>query len=89
MAYQMVYPRSNAECVRLLLALGFRKKRGIGNAKHPEKYMHPKRRCICTNEKPFILVTHRYFDERGKKLMKKLECWEFTKKEIIDAYNKI
>ena len=84
-----VYPRSNKECVALLKTLGFKKKRGIGNSKHPEKYIHKSRRSRCPNDKPFILVTHNYFDELGKKMMKKIECWGFTKREIIDAYNSL
>ena len=81
------YPRSNAECVKLLLHLGFHLKRGTGRGKHPQKYMHSTRRSICLREPPFILITHDFWEQKGQVLMKRLECWEFTQDEIIEAYN--
>lgn len=65
--------------------LGFKTKKGIGRSKHPKKYVHPKKRNQNLNDKPFILITHEYFDENGKRLMKKLQNWGFTKKELEDT----
>jgi hypothetical protein len=78
----IVYPRSNAECIALLRALGFKKKLGTGRGNHPQKYYHPKRRNQNLNDKPFVLVTHEYFDANGKRLMKKLLNWGFTQEEL-------
>lgn len=89
MSGKEIYPRSNKECECLLVSLGFKEVRGIGNAKHPKKYKHKKRRCKCPNEKPFFLITHNYFDELGKKMMKKLLCWDFTKEELIKACREV
>jgi hypothetical protein len=80
-----IYPRSNEQCVRLLKALGFKKKFTIGRGKHPEKYHHPTRKNQDLSDKPFVLVTHEYFDAKGKRLMKKLRNWGFTKEELEDA----
>lgn len=82
---QTVYPRSKADCLRLLATLGFVKRRGIGRGKHPEKYYHPTRRNIRQGDKPFILITHEYYDELGMKIMRKLQNWDFTKAEIEAA----
>lgn len=84
MSPKTVYPRSNKEIVSLLKSLGFKKKLGIGRSKHPQKYYHPTRRNKDLNDKPFILVTHEYFDANGQRIMKKLRNWGFTKKEIED-----
>lgn len=84
MAPRTVYPRSNEEIIALLKALGFKKKGGTGRGKHPQKYYHPKRRNQDLNDKPFVLVTHYYFDDNGKRLMKKLKNWGFNKKELED-----
>lgn len=84
-----IYPHSNEECVALLLALGFRKKKGIGRSKHPEKYTHKTRRNQNLNDKPFILITHQYYDANGQRLMKKLLNWGFTKDEIEEACMKV
>jgi hypothetical protein len=65
-----------------LLLLGFEKKRGIGRGKHPEKYLHPTRQNLVEGDKPFILVTHEYFDANGQRLMKRLQHWGFTKNEL-------
>lgn len=87
MAPRPVYPKSNLECVRLLLTLGFVKDNGIGRGKHPEKYHHPYRKNIAAPpDRPFVLLTHDYFDQLGKNLMKKLQNWGFTKDEIEAAY---
>lgn len=82
MASPTIYPRSNAACVALLITLGFKKKRGIGRAKHPEKYEHPTRQNIRVGDKPFVIITHEYFPANGQRLMKKLQNWGFTKKEL-------
>jgi len=82
MAPRTIYPRSNAECVALLLLLGFKKKWGTGRSNHPEKYFHPKRRNQNLSDKPFVLVTHEFFDANGQRLMKKLQNWGFTKEEL-------
>lgn len=79
------YPKSNNECVCLLKNLGFKKKIGTGRGKHPEKYYHPKRRNQDLNDKPFVLITHEYFDEKAKKLIKRLENWGFSKEDIKNA----
>jgi hypothetical protein len=83
MAPKPIYPKSNEEIVALLKSLGFKKKQGIGRGKHPQKYLHPTRRNQNVNDKPFVLVTHDYFDDNGKKTMKKLENWGFTPEELI------
>ena len=88
MGGKSIYPRSNAECAALLKARGFKKKFGSGRGNHPEKYMHPKRRNQSLNDKPFILITHEYFDANGKRIVKKLINWGFTKEEIQDACKK-
>lgn len=80
------YPHSNLECVRLLENLGFRKKFGTGRGKHPEKYMHPTRRNQNLNDKPFVLISHEYFEQKGKLLVSKLEKWGFTIEEINEAF---
>ena len=82
MAPRTIYPRSNEECIALLKALGFRKKIGIGRSKHPQKYVHPKRKNQDLHDKPFVLITHEYFDANGKRLMKKLRHWGFSKEEL-------
>ncbi len=79
------YPRSNAECVALLKHLGFKKKLGTGRGKHPEKYHHPTIRNNNPNDRPFVLISHDYFDEKGKRLVKKLVLWGFDK-NIIEAF---
>jgi hypothetical protein len=84
MSPRTVYPRSNEEIVLLLKALGFKRKLGTGRGPHPQKYFHPKRRNQNLENKPFILVTHVYFDANGQRLMKKLLNWGFTKREIED-----
>ncbi len=76
------YPRNTAECVSLLIALGFAKKEGIGKGKHPEKYFHPTRNNTVPGDKPFIIIPHDYFDVLGMKIMKKLQNWDYTKEEI-------
>ena len=76
------YPHSNQECVLLLKELGFRKKVGTGRGKHPEKYVHPTKRNENSNDKPFVLISHDYFDEKGKRLVRKLENWGFEKDKI-------
>ncbi|HSX27553.1 MAG TPA: hypothetical protein VLG25_02115 [Patescibacteria group bacterium] len=86
MAPSSLYPHSNTECVALLKALGFKKKLGTGRGKHPQKYYHPKRRNQNLDDKPFVLITHEYFDANGKRLMKKLQNWGFTKEEIEEKY---
>lgn len=82
MAPRTIYPRSNAACINLLLLLGFKKKRGIGRGKHPEKYYHPTRQNNQPGDKPFVIVTHEYFDANGQRLMKKLQNWGYTKVEL-------
>lgn len=79
MSPKPAYPHSNKECVRLLLALGFKKKLGTGRGKHPEKYIHPTKRNENPNDRPFVLISHDYFDEKGKRLVRKLENWGFSK----------
>jgi len=44
--------------------------------------MHPTRRNQNLDDKPFILITHEYFDANGQRLMKKLLNWGFTKEEL-------
>jgi hypothetical protein len=86
MSPKILYPQSNLECVKLLKYLGFRKKLGVGRGgKHPEKYEHPTRRNQNPNDKPFIIISHEYFDVKGKKLMKKLENWGFSATELQEA----
>lgn len=85
MAPRTVYPRSNAECVSLLLTLGFEKKGGIGRGKHPEKYFNRTRQNVVEGDRPFVIVTHEFFDELGMKMMKKLQNWGYTKDEIEAA----
>ena len=82
MVSKTVYPRSNEESVALLKALGFKKKKGIGRSKHPEKYTHPTRKNQNLDDKPFVLITHEYIDANGQRLMKKLRNWGFSKEEI-------
>lgn len=82
MAPKPSYPRSNAECVKLLKELGFKKKLGTGRGKHPEKYIHPTIRNQNPNDRPFVLISHEYFDEKGKRLVKKLQLWGFSKEQI-------
>ena len=77
-----IYPRSNTACVALLELLGFKKKRGIGRGKHPEKYVHPTRQNLVEGDKPFVLITHEFFDANGQRLMKKLQNWGWTKEEL-------
>lgn len=76
------YPHSNAECIKLLLALGFKKKLGTGRGKHPEKYTHPTKRNENSNDKPFVLISHDFFDEKGKRLVRKLINWGFPEDQI-------
>lgn len=85
MAPRIIHPRSNLECARLLLTLGFEKRSGIGRGKHPEKYFHNTRKNNIEGDRPFIIIPHLFFDELGIKLVKKLQNWGFTKKEIEDA----
>ncbi|MDR0979575.1 MAG: hypothetical protein LBM12_00205 [Candidatus Nomurabacteria bacterium] len=85
MSPKIHYPQNNAECIKLLRRLGFQKRIGIGRGKHPEKYTHPTRRNQNSNDRPFIIISHEYFDEKGKKMMKKLENWGFTKEELQEA----
>lgn len=82
MSPRTIYPRSNEECVALLKLLGFKKKRGIGRGKHPEKYYHPKRQNQRVGDKPFVLITHNYYDSNGQRLMKKLQNWGFSEEEL-------
>jgi len=58
---------------------------GTGRGNHPEKYYHPTKRNQDLNDKPFVLVTHEYFDEKAKRLVKKLLSWGFTEAEIKKA----
>lgn len=88
MGGKSVYPRSNAECIALLKRLGFKRKFGSGRGNHPQKYIHPKRNNQAVDDKPFILITHEYFDANGKRLMKKLQNWGFTAEEIREACKK-
>ncbi len=81
------YPHSNDECVALLAHLGFKKKLGTGRGKHPEKYYHPTKRNENPNDKPFVLISHEYFDEKGKRLVKKLRLWGFPSEEIDTFLN--
>lgn len=76
------YPHSNQECIQLLKALGFKKKLGTGRGKHPEKYIHPTKRNENPNDKPFVLISHDFFDEKGKRLVRKLQNWGFPIDEI-------
>ncbi len=55
---------------------------GTGRGKHPEKYVHPTKRNENPNDKPFVLISHEYFDEKGKRLVRKLENWGFPKERI-------
>ena len=89
MSPKILYPQNNMECVRLLKHLGFEKKRGIGRGKHPEKYIHPTRRNQNSNDRPFIIISHEYFDAKGKRTMKKLENWGFSKEELQEAMKRI
>jgi hypothetical protein len=89
MSSRTIYPRSNEECVALLLALGFKKKLGIGRSKHPQKYIHPTRRNQDVNDKPFVLVTHEYFDANGQRLMNKLKRWGFSDEELNRAFKEL
>jgi hypothetical protein len=68
--------------VSLVLILGCKKKLGTGRGKHPEKYFHPTRHNTQQGDRPFILITHEYFDAKGQSLMKKLLNWGFTKEEL-------
>jgi len=77
-----IYPRSNAQCVALLEALGFKRKLGTGRGNHPEKYYHPKKRNQDLNDKPFVLITHEYIGANGMRLMKKLQNWGFSEEEL-------
>lgn len=83
------YPKSNSECIALLRALGFKKKLGTGRGPHPEKYFHPTRRNQSLVDKPFVLITHEYFDEKAQRLMKKLENWGFTRDELEEKYRNL
>jgi len=83
------YPHSNDECIKLLKELGFKKKLGTGRGKHPEKYIHPTKRNQNLNDKPFVLISHEYFDEKGKRLVKKLINWGFTKEEVYAVINNL
>ena len=76
------YPHSNQECIQLLKVLGFKKKLGTGRGKHPEKYIHPTKRNENPNDKPFVLISHDFFDEKGKRLVRKLENWGFPIDQI-------
>jgi hypothetical protein len=82
MGTKSVYPKSNKEIVTLLKRLGFSKKLGINRGKHPEKYQHLHRRNRDPNDKPFVIVSHEYFDEKAKKTVKKLENWGFSQEEL-------
>jgi predicted RNA binding protein YcfA (HicA-like mRNA interferase family) len=82
MGTKSVYPKSNKEIIKLLSKLGFKKKLGISRGKHPEKYHHPNRRNSDLNDKPFVIVSHDYFDEKAKKTVKKLENWGFSQEEL-------
>jgi len=83
------YPRSNDECIKLLLALGFKKKIGTGRGKHPQKYIHPSKRNENPDDRPFVLISHDYFDEKGKRLVAKLIKWGFDKNEVRTIINNI
>ena len=69
----------------ILKVLGFKKKLGTGRGNHPEKYYHPKRKNQNLEDKPFVLITHEFFDANGQRLMKKLQNWGFTKQELEEA----
>jgi hypothetical protein len=84
-----IYPRSNTEIIALLKSLGFKKKYGVGRSKHPQKYFHPTRRNQDLSDKPFVLVTHQYFDANGVRLMKKLQNWGFTEDELKEKCKSI
>jgi hypothetical protein len=83
------YPRSNADCVRLLRTLEFEKRQGIGRGKHPEKYFHNTRDNIVEGDQPFVILPHEFFDQLGMKLMKKLQNWGYSKGEIEAALHGI
>lgn len=87
MSPKLSYPHSNDECIKLLLALGFKKKLGTGRGKHPEKYIHPTKRNENPNDRPFVLISHDFFDEKGKRLVSKLIKWGFTRAEIDTIIN--
>jgi hypothetical protein len=87
MSPKPAYPHSNAECVKLLKELGFKKKFGTGRGKHPEKYIHPTIRNANPNDRPFVLISHDFFDEKGKRLVRKLELWGFPKEQIMAIIN--
>ncbi len=87
MAPKPSYPHSNEECVLLLKARGFKKKVGTGRGKHPQKYIHPTFRNQNPNDRPFVLISHDYFDEKGKRLVRKLELWGFSKEKIQAIVN--
>lgn len=82
-------PNNTKECIRLLEYLGFVRKKRIGKGGHQYKYIHPKRRNICPNERPFIIIPSRFYKQLSEHIYKKLLCFEFSKKEIRDACKKL
>ncbi len=78
-------PNSTKECIRLLESLGFVQKTRIGKGKHQYKYIHPFRKNICPNERPFIIIPTKFYKILAQEIYKKLLCFEFSKKEIKEA----
>lgn len=82
-------PNNTKECIRLLEHLGFVQKKRIGKGGHQYKYIHPYRKNICPNERPFIIIPSRFYKQLAENIYKKLLCFEFSKEEIKEACEKL
>ena len=78
-------PNNTKECIRLLEFLGFIQKKRIGKGNHQYKYIHPVRKNICPDERPFIIIPTKYYKLLSEKIYKKLLCFEFSKEELKKA----
>ncbi len=82
-------PNNTKECIRLLEFLGFVQKKRIGKGGHQYKYVHPYRKNICPDERPFIIIPSRYYKLLSEHIYKKLLCFEFSKVEIEETCENI
>lgn len=77
------FPTKTKDIVRILICLGFKLNIGSGRGDH-YKYIHPTRKPVVANQRPFIMVPKHQFDhgKLNEIIKSELTAFGFSKDEI-------